>query len=136
MNEDLFHLGAKAIIQYQGKVLLLQKNKKGTLFWELPGGRIQKGETVEQALLREVEEETGLTGLSDIEYINTLLTDLRIALKEHDVGLLLAIYSCSHLNPQIQLSQEHVDYSWFEPSEAMRHLGVTYSPAFVKMKKI
>lgn len=134
MNEDLFHLGAKAIIQHQGKILLLQKSNKGKLIWELPGGRIQKGETVKQALLREVEEETGLTELLDIEHRNTLLTNIRITLKEHDVGLLLAIYSCTHHNPQIRLSEEHVNYGWFDPPAALEHLGTTYRPLFMEIK--
>lgn len=130
MNEDLFHLGAKAIIHNQGKILLLQKEKRGALLWELPGGRLQKGETVEQTLLREIEEETKLTDLLEVEYVRTILTDIRIALQEHDVGLVLAIYSCTHSNPQIHLSEEHVGYDWFEPSEALQHLGAAYLPVF------
>ena len=58
-----FFLGIKAIIVDSGKVLLLERNFK-TPFWEAPGGRIDEGESVEEALIRELKEE--LPGISDI----------------------------------------------------------------------
>lgn len=51
-----------AIIKKEGKVLLVKRNHepfKG--YWCLPGGHIDFGETAEQAVIREVKEETGLT---------------------------------------------------------------------------
>ncbi len=51
-----------AIIEFPNKKILLVKRAtvvfKG--YWALPGGRVDAGETVEQAVVREVEEETGL----------------------------------------------------------------------------
>lgn len=43
----------------EGKILLIFRNGK----WDLPKGKIEKGETPEQAAVREVEEECGITGL-------------------------------------------------------------------------
>ena len=42
-----------------GKVLFIYRNDK----WDLPKGKLDKGETLEQCALREVEEETGVQGL-------------------------------------------------------------------------
>jgi len=42
-----------------GKVLFIYRNDK----WDLPKGKIYKGETLEECALREVEEETGVLGL-------------------------------------------------------------------------
>ncbi len=50
-----------ALIQVEGKLLVCQR-KRGTSFammWEFPGGKVKPGETLEQALVRELEEELG-----------------------------------------------------------------------------
>jgi 8-oxo-dGTP diphosphatase len=50
-----------ALIQAEGKLLVCQR-KRGTSFammWEFPGGKVKPGEMLEQALVRELEEELG-----------------------------------------------------------------------------
>jgi 8-oxo-dGTP diphosphatase len=45
-----------------GRLLLIKRgHEPGKGLWSLPGGRVEAGETDEQALVREVREETGLT---------------------------------------------------------------------------
>jgi 8-oxo-dGTP pyrophosphatase MutT (NUDIX family) len=50
----------RAIVVEDGKILLMHRNKYGSQYYTLVGGRIGAGETHEQALVREVMEETGL----------------------------------------------------------------------------
>lgn len=51
---------ARAIIIENGKILVMHRNKEGSQYYTLVGGRALDNETIEQALVREVKEETGL----------------------------------------------------------------------------
>jgi acetyl-CoA carboxylase carboxyl transferase subunit beta len=51
-----------ALIFHGDKVLLIQRGHEPAMGkWSLPGGGVEPGETYEQALIREVREETGLS---------------------------------------------------------------------------
>lgn len=54
---------AVAIVEFADRRILLIKRRtvpfKG--YWALPGGRVETGESVEEAVVREVKEETGLS---------------------------------------------------------------------------
>lgn len=52
-----------ALVVRDEKILMVQALRRGKLFWELPGGGIEAGETPEEAALRELQEECGLTGV-------------------------------------------------------------------------
>ena len=63
-NNDLEkHFTASALVINNGKVLLLHHKKLGV--WLYPGGHIEKNETPDQTVIREVKEETGL----DVEIV-------------------------------------------------------------------
>src|SRR5437763_3794806 len=55
--------GVGAVVVRHGQVLLgIRRGAHGGGTWSVPGGKIEPGETPEQAALRELEEETGLVG--------------------------------------------------------------------------
>jgi mutator protein MutT len=54
-------VGVGAIIIRDGKILLeKRKNEPGKGKWSIPGGLVELGESLEETVLREVKEETGL----------------------------------------------------------------------------
>jgi 8-oxo-dGTP diphosphatase len=59
-----------AIIPFpRGKILLIKRNTKPFVgYWALPGGRMDPGEVVEQTVVRECKEETGL----DVEVVRMI----------------------------------------------------------------
>ena len=54
-----------ALIQHQGKLLVCQRRRgsKFELMWEFPGGKTEPGETLEEALARELHEELGVAAV-------------------------------------------------------------------------
>ncbi len=51
-----------AILRWQGRVLLCRQEKPGKEYWLLPGGGVDSGETLIEALRRELREELGYRG--------------------------------------------------------------------------
>jgi 8-oxo-dGTP diphosphatase len=49
-----------ALLRWQGRVLLIRHEKSGKEYWLLPGGGVNSGESLVEALRRELREEVGL----------------------------------------------------------------------------
>lgn len=65
-------IGVGAVVWHQGKVLLIRRGKPPKAGeWSLPGGAQELGETVLQALEREVFEETGIR-ITNIEFLEVV----------------------------------------------------------------
>ena len=59
-RQKRIHLAEDAIVERPGQGVLLIERKYPPPGWALPGGLVEYGETVEQAVARELQEETGL----------------------------------------------------------------------------
>jgi mutator protein MutT len=100
-------IGAFAIItNAEGKVLLCHRTDMDA--WNLPGGRVEAGETPWHAVVREVEEETSL--LVEVKslvgiYSNPSRADLVIT------------FRCTRLSGEPRVSSEADEIEWFDPSE-------------------
>ena len=139
-TEDLFHLGIKALVcNERGEILLLQVNpdklKGDGQYWDLPGGRVQKGQTIAETLEREVAEEIGIEGVKLGEQVGMTLSNIRIPIGDTgSVGLVLGVYACElPLNSVVTLSDEHVAYDWFSLKAAADALMVKYPEQFCEL---
>jgi len=59
--------GGGVVTNKKGKVLFIYRNDK----WDLPKGKLDKGETIEECAIREVEEETGVEDLKIENFLRT-----------------------------------------------------------------
>ena len=58
------------------KILLVEQNVTKTRHWSLPGGALEFGETIEQGLIREMREETGLdVSVGNLLYVRDWIPD-------------------------------------------------------------
>jgi len=129
--EDLFHLGIKLLVlDEQGRVLLL-RFPSGQ--WDLPGGRVQRGEGVLDTLARELYEETGLRiGARRVDYVGAHLSAVRIPVGEGSVGLIFFLYRCAWSSvPLVRLSAEHTDLRRATPVEAADALRDRLPPELI-----
>jgi ADP-ribose pyrophosphatase YjhB (NUDIX family) len=69
---------AAALMVKDGKVLLVNHRKHGRSYWVLPGGHVEFGETLEQALVREMKEELALdVAVGALVIVHDFITDDR-----------------------------------------------------------
>ncbi|TXD82367.1 NUDIX domain-containing protein [Subsaximicrobium wynnwilliamsii] len=59
--------GGGKVYNTEGKILFIYRNDK----WDLPKGKAERKETIEETALREVEEETGVTGLEIVSRLES-----------------------------------------------------------------
>lgn len=81
--------------------------------WELPGGRIHKDEKAVDALLREIEEETGLT---DCEMVGVIDASLSPQPYKETQGFLVT-YLLLYKGGEVRVSEEHSEYCWMSLDE-------------------
>lgn len=68
MSKYDFNIRVTGVLIEDNKILLVKQNVSDKRNWSLPGGKLEQGETIEQGIIREMKEETGL----DVEIIRLL----------------------------------------------------------------
>ena len=104
-----------AIIKKDSLYLIVQRNKHKYLGlkWEFPGGKVESGETFEEALLREIEEELSIV-------INVYEKIAEEKYKDNKIDIILHYFLCSHKSGTIKLN-EHEDFSWIEKKDFVKY---------------
>lgn len=102
---------ACALVDADRRVLIAQRRDDAEMggLWEFPGGKIELGETPEAALIRELEEELGISTQS------ACLAPLTFASHNYDnFHLLMPFFVCRKWKGQPQLLA-HQDLKWVRP---------------------
>lgn len=98
----LMGLSVKAMIFFEGKLLLLQKNDaEGLHHWEFPGGGLQFTENFETGLDIEIEAPAGIWSYQkkDGQFLNGV------------------IFTAQANKEDVVISDEHIAYHWVTPAE-------------------
>ena len=109
MIEYVFGLAVRVLLTDEnGKILIIKRStdsKTNPGKWELPGGKVDQGESFDQALIREVYEETNLK----------IALDHVVGVCEQNLPLIRAVHiimSGKIVEGELNLSSEHEGYAW------------------------
>src|SRR5262245_56747216 len=109
-------VGVGAVLIHEGRALLIRRGKEPLRGrWTVPGGTVELGETLEQALVREVEEETGLR----VRPRETLLVFDRILREEGRVyyHYVIVDYLCDYESGSPRAGSDAADVALAAPEE-------------------
>jgi len=102
-----------AVVLHEGKILCVQNGDGKRAYearkYEFPGGKIEAGETEQEAVVREMMEELAMP----------VSVGRKLLVVDHtypDVHITMHVYLCSCENPRVTLT-EHSAYQWLAPGE-------------------
>ena len=109
-------VGVGGVVVRDGRVLLIRRGK-APLYgrWVVPGGTVELGETLEEALVREMEEETSLR----VEVIEVLTVFDRIERDGERVvyHYVIVDYLCRWLSGEAKAGSDALDAAWATPEQ-------------------
>jgi len=125
MAEIVQRIAMKAVIvDKTGKVLILREaatygegTQRGR--YHMPGGRIEAGENFEEALRREIKEETGL----EVEIDRPIYVgEWRPVIRGVPHQIIGTFFVCTPKGENsVKLSDEHDDYKWINPKDRSKY---------------
>jgi mutator protein MutT len=110
-------VGVGALIVNNGEIVLVRRRKEPAQGeWSIPGGLVNVGETLKQAVVREAFEETGLDVEPEalVELLERIFPDDRGGIRYHYI---LADYLCSVVGGSLIAGSDATDAVWADRSE-------------------
>ena len=129
MTEEVFRKCASVVlVRPTGEVLLVHKPRKKDA-WQLPQGGVEPGETLEEAAVRELQEEAGViakaVGRSEVVYQYEFPKSYRRFRPDNVCGqrVHFVFVHCELNDPLVTVDQDEVDaYAWVHPSELATYI--------------
>ena len=116
MTKDEFRVVVKALITEKGEILLGKKEEDEDHEiggeWHILGGHLEKGEQVEEAVKREVEEETGL----EIE-VHQIVDTSTFAWKDGEKDSVQIVFHCEAESRDAEPKDDLQEVRWVPPAE-------------------
>jgi len=109
----MIEVACAVITNDKGEVLAVQRSEqmKLPLKWEFAGGKFEHGETAEECLVREINEELGV-----VIYIENNFGSYPYSYPEQDI--VLHAFLCKIISGEILL-KEHIDLLWLKPNQLL-----------------
>jgi|GEM_PF-301295 len=112
----------RLIIIHDDKILLIQRSREDSnnpLKWEIPGGKLDKGQDLLQSATREMIEEVGLFA-TPVKQLVFFDSDIGGSKKYKGIPYiqLAGLYSCE--GKKVRLSKEHESYKWVKLNNALK----------------
>lgn len=127
--------GAIILREVKGKLKIgLAQHARATKSWVLPKGHVEEGESIEQAALREIYEETGLDNVQLIKHLGTIWRESPKSngdVEQKTIHLFLA-YAPANGRSQAPTDARFAGVSWFSPEEAIKLLPYESEQAFFR----
>lgn len=121
MSRAKFRTVVKALITYKGEILIGQKedgDKPHSNKWHFLGGHVDKGEQPEDAIEREVKEETGLD-VSVHQIIDVMAFSWN---KDDETDSVQILYHCEADSKEAEAKDDLQDVKWVEPGNIEKEL--------------
>ena len=118
MSEEYAVPATGALVLNEDDEIFLMKSPKWDGKWLVPGGKIEKGDSMKETVRKEVKEETGLE-VSDIELLN-VKDGGNPEEFNRETHFIFLNFTCRAEDQEVELDQrEAVDYKWIDPEKAV-----------------
>ncbi|QGA80198.1 NUDIX domain-containing protein [Candidatus Nanohalobium constans] len=128
MTEEYAVPATGALILNDRNEIFLMKSPKWENQWLVPGGKVEKGDSMKETIRKEIREETNLE-VTDIEFLEVKdggnPDDF-----ERDTHFIFLNFVCRAESEDVELDQrEAVEYKWIDPREALNSINLNNSTA-------
>src|SRR3954454_21137424 len=107
---------AGVVVDEAGRVLVIQRRDNGR--WEPPGGILERDETFEEGVVREIAEETGVT---------VAVERLTGVYKNMTRGIVALVYRCQPVHGSAHTTFESAAVDWIMPEQVAERMAPAYA---------